>query len=230
MSSRTPVIIAIEGNIGAGKSTILGHLADEFRRRGVRAAFMPEPVDIWTTITDECGVPILSKFYANPEKYAFPFQIMAYSTRLATLRKTIAENEDCDVLVCERSLEADRNIFAKMLFADGMMDHVMYQVYDRLYQDTSAEFVMDAVVYLDVESEKCMERIQKRNRGGENNISLEYLNRCREYYSEWMKHIDEDKLMRINTTEDVTYSDNDAGVQWVSNICEFIHSDTVFHE
>lgn len=222
--TRRPAIIAIEGNIGAGKSTLLEHLRQKFADSGILAVFMPEPVDIWSTIQDADGVPILTKFYADPEKYAFPFQVMAYSTRLATLRKTIAENPDCDVLVCERSLEADRNIFAKMLFADGMMEHMHHEVYQRLYHDTSAEFQMDAVVYLEVDPQKCMERVQLRNRGGENKISLEYLAKCHGYYEDWMQRLAEERtaLLRLNTNADVRYETGDKGMDWVDEIYRFV--------
>jgi deoxyadenosine/deoxycytidine kinase len=149
---------------------------------------------------------------------------MAYSTRLAMLRKTIAENPDCHVLVCERSLEADRNIFAKMLFADGMMEHVHHEVYQRLYHDTSLEFQMDAVVYLDVDPTKCMERVKLRNRGGENNISLEYLAKCHTYYEDWMQRLAEERtpMLQLNTNADVRYEPGDKGTEWVDEIYRFV--------
>jgi deoxyadenosine/deoxycytidine kinase len=151
---------------------------------------------------------------------------MAYSTRLAMLRKTIAENPDCDVLVCERSLEADRNIFAKMLFADGMMEHVHHEVYQRLYYDTSTEFQMDAVVYLSASPQKCMERVQKRNRGGESKISIEYLAKCHAYYEGWMQRLAEERtpMLMLNANVDVRYEHGDKGIEWVSEIYNFVAS------
>ena len=216
--NKRPVIIAIEGNIGAGKSTLLKHLDSAF---GVRAAFMPEPVDIWNTIKDEHGEHILSKFYADPHKYAFSFQIMAYSTRLAMLRKTIEENPQCDIIICERSLEADSNIFAKMLYEDGMIEHINYQVYRRLYSDTSANYVMDGVVYLDATAETCMERVQKRSRDGESKISLEYLEKCRKYYNDWLSNNDEIECLTIDANTDVSY-EHDEGNLWVLQIFRFV--------
>jgi deoxyadenosine/deoxycytidine kinase len=220
MSNKRPLIIAIEGNIGAGKSTLLKHLEDAF---GVRAAFMPEPVDIWTTIKDENGEHILSKFYAEPHKYAFSFQIMAYSTRLAMLRKTIEEHPDCDIIICERSLEADSHIFAKMLFEDGMIEYINYQVYRRLYADTSANYVMDGVVYLDASAETCMERVQKRSREGESKISLEYLEKCRKYYDAWLNADGNCECLTIDANTDVAY-ENDEGNLWILQIFRFVET------
>jgi len=219
-NTKRPLIIAIEGNIGAGKSTLLKHLEDAF---GVRAAFMPEPVDIWTTIKDENGEHILSKFYADPHKYAFSFQIMAYSTRLAMLRKTIDEHPECDIIICERSLEADSHIFAKMLFEDGMIEYINYQVYRRLYADTSANYVMDGVVYLDASAETCMERVQKRSREGESKIGLEYLEKCRKYYDAWLNADGNCECLTIDANSDVTY-ENDEGNLWILQIFRFVET------
>ncbi len=219
MNTQKPIIIAIEGNIGAGKSTLLKHLESAF---GIRAAFMPEPVDIWTTIKDEKGEHILSKFYADPHKYSFSFQIMAYSTRLAMLRKTVDENPQCDIIICERSLEADSHIFAKMLYEDGMIEDINYQIYRRLYADTSANYVMDGVVYLDATAEKCMERVQRRGREGESKISVEYLAKCSKYYSDWLHdpHCDIECLT-IDANTDVSYN-NDEGNLWILQIFRFV--------
>ena len=110
-----PKVISIEGNIGAGKTTILEQLL-------LRAAndpsivFLREPVDNWSSIQSADGENILTKFYKDPARYAFTFQVMAYATRVSSLRKIICENPQCKLVICERSLEADRNIFAKMLF------------------------------------------------------------------------------------------------------------------
>lgn len=81
-----PFIIAIEGNIGAGKTTLFNYLKNYVETHlpvvtRSRFVFMREPVDVWQSICDSLGESILSKFYKNPEKYAFPFQIMAYTTR-----------------------------------------------------------------------------------------------------------------------------------------------------
>jgi len=220
-NTQRPIIIAIEGNIGAGKSTLLKHLEQAF---GVKAAFMPEPVDIWTTIKDASGEHILSKFYADPAKYAFPFQIMAYSTRLAMLRKTIEDHPECEVIICERSLEADSHIFAKMLYEDGMIEDINYQIYRRLYADTSANYVMDGVVYLDADAEKCMERVVKRGREGESKISVEYLAKCRKYYNEWLavpESQSDIKCLTIDANTDVSYN-KDEGNVWILQIYHFV--------
>ena len=113
-----PKIISIEGNIGSGKSTIVHNLEKKLEHNK-KYVFLREPVDIWQTIKDTYGKTILEKFYEDQEKYAFAFQVMAYATRSAILQEAIRNNPDCKYILCERSLEADNQIFAKMLNDDN---------------------------------------------------------------------------------------------------------------
>ena len=70
----TTIIISIDGNIGSGKSTLLSKLKYHYADND-RVLFLKEPVDDWEKITDEKGITIIEKFYANQEKYSFPFQM-----------------------------------------------------------------------------------------------------------------------------------------------------------
>jgi deoxyadenosine/deoxycytidine kinase len=249
INTRRPRICAIEGNIGAGKTTIYEHLKRHFASSSSRVVFMPEPVDIWETIRDASGKTILEKFYANP-KYAFPFQIMAYSTRLAMLRKIIHKNPDCELILCERSLEADHNIFAKMLFDSGKIEDVEYQIYELLFHDTAAEFALDGAVYIDSSPEVCHQRIAKRARAGESVIPLDYLTNCCNYYNRWLvpeqftnvvaptlcqgiaqTHASESisavkfPILHLDTNVNATYLETDpedCGNEWIRKVVEFV--------
>ena len=192
-------ILSIEGNIGAGKSTLLRAIeALLLPEEKGRIVCMQEPVDLWESIRDEDdGESILTKFYREPAKYAFAFQVMAYTSRLEALKRTLVANPRCQVLVCERSLEADKHIFAKMLHDDGVIDSVSCQVYNMLHSNTASAFPVDLVLYLDVEPETCMERVGKRARDGEGGISLEYLSKCHEYYLTWISSMESGKVFRV---------------------------------
>lgn len=203
-----PRIISIEGNIGAGKSTILEQirqrLAADKKIRPGQIICMQEPVDLWESVKEEAtGESILAKFYKDPAKHAFAFQVMAYTSRLAAFQRI---DPDCDVILCERSLEADRNIFAKMLHDDGMIDEVSYKIYQMLYDNTAGAFQIDTVIYLDVSPDVCLERIGKRARDGEGQISLEYLTKCHEYHREWLKNANANVLTIPSSPQHISES------------------------
>jgi deoxyadenosine/deoxycytidine kinase len=186
----------LEGNIGAGKSTIVDILKQKYENKadkyfgelaGSKIVFMKEPVDVWTSVCDSNGESMLQKFYRDPKTYAFAFQIMVYNTHLEAFRKVVRENPDCVLLICERSIDAGKHIFTEMLRDDGMIDEICFKVYQNLFDSTSNEFPLDAIMYLDVSPASCLERIGKRSRDGEGNIPLEYLERCELYYKKWLR-------------------------------------------
>ena len=109
--SNNYTIISIEGNIGSGKSTLLANLREHFKDV-VDIVFLKEPVDEWAKIKDKNGTTILEKFYADQEKYSFPFQMMAYVSRIKELRNTVKEQKKNSskpfIIITERSLYTDK--------------------------------------------------------------------------------------------------------------------------
>lgn len=237
-SRHPPVLISLEGNIGAGKSTLLEKLADKLVREEANTpkkwVFLREPVHIWETIRDENGETMLSKFYANPAKYSFAFQIMAYTTRLHELRRLMREHPDCYGIICERSLEADKHIFAKMLHADGTMENVMYQIYDRYFAEYESEFRLSGIIYVDADPTVCFERIRQRSREGESSIPLAYLETCRDYHETWLMEgmgnnvqglNKTPKLLHLHTNSPATFNPaepDDVGHAWLQCIVDFL--------
>ena len=94
-------IISIEGNIGSGKSRFLSFLKAKYKDNK-DILFLNEPVDDWETIKDENGVTMLQKFYENPEKYSFSFQMMAYISRLSIMLKAI--DTDVKFIITEKRI------------------------------------------------------------------------------------------------------------------------------
>ena len=178
-------IISIEGNIGSGKSTVIHNLEQKLKDNK-NYVFLREPVDIWQTIKDNYGKTILEKFYGSQEKYSFAFQVMAYATRTSILQEAICKNPECKYVLCERSLEADNRIFAKMLYDDDKMEKVEYEIYEYFYKTRKQDMDLDAVIYIDANAETCLERIKKRSRNGETNITLDYLQNCKNYHDNWL--------------------------------------------
>tara|TARA_B100000900_G_scaffold259070_1_gene220832 strand:+ start:16173 stop:16862 length:690 start_codon:yes stop_codon:yes gene_type:complete len=221
-----PQILSIEGNIGAGKTTIIENLEKQLKDNP-DVIFLREPVNIWDTIKDDNNITILQKFYENTEKYAFAFQVMAYATRSANVKNAIKKNPNCKYIICERSLEADNNIFAKMLRDDGMIEDIKYTIYEHFYHACKDDINVDAVIYIDSSPEVCLNRINKRSRDGEGGIQLDYLQRCKDYHDQWLLNNCTFPVCHINTDTDVSYDindKNDLGNKWIQQISDYIYT------
>jgi len=205
------LIFSIEGNIGSGKSTLLDILKNSNEIENV--IYLPEPVAIWNEIKDESGITILEKYYNNQEKYAFPFQMMAYITRLSLIRKTIQSAPDNCIILSERSIYTDREIFAKMLHDSKKIEDICYSIYLRWFEEFS-ESRLDGILYVKTTPETCLERIEKRSRKGEETIPLEYLEDCHRYHETW-----------INNTHNVLVIDGqpEQSIETILKIKEFIN-------
>jgi len=174
-------LISIEGNIGSGKSTLLKKLQGHFAGNP-NVVFIKEPVDEWIETKDAAGHNIIEKYYANQEKYAFPFQTLAYISKLKLLKDAYKANPHA-IFISERSLYTDRFVFAKMLFEMGKMEDICYTIYLNWFDYFIEEMrTMHRVIYVNTDPQICYERVQLRNRSGEEPISLDYLTTCDNYH------------------------------------------------
>jgi deoxyadenosine/deoxycytidine kinase len=173
---------------------------------------------------------------------------MAYITRLSLLKDAIKNNPNVEIIIIERSLCADKNIFMNMLHDDGIVEQMEFDIYNKWYTGFIEEYRVDAVIYMDSNPEVCGSRINKRNRQGEDGIPIEYLNKCKAYHTKWLidtkcneettiskyvtlhtiKH-EEYKypVLRIDSNTDTEYDtenvySNCVGNQWLSAIRKFI--------
>ena len=189
-----PFIISVEGNIGSGKSTLLRYLTSYSDEKYI---FLQEPVDDWANIKDKEGVTILEKFYANQEKYSFSFQIMAYISRLAILKKAVEENPGA-IIVTERSLFTDKHVFAKMLYDSGKIEDVDYQIYRRWFDTFVNDYPISGYIYVKTEPNICHDRVNIRRRDGEDSIPIDYLNSCHQYHEEMLNEQVSGNILTLN--------------------------------
>jgi len=207
MSNRkkTPVIVSIEGNIGSGKSTFVENLKQSYAAQNldtttVNVCFLQEPVDEWNSITDKSGETMLAKFYADSKKYAFPFQMMAYISRLALLRNALKQSYD--IIITERCVETDKMVFAQMLYDDGKMEEVEYAIYNKWFVEFIDDIPEIFTIYLKTDPDVAKQRVDKRARNGET-IPLEYLTACHAYHDRWLVDKPKQKVKTIDVNQDI---------------------------
>ena len=113
---------------------------------------------------------------------------MAFISRIHLLRKKLSENPE-GIFISERSVYTDRHVFAKMLYDDKKIESVNYEIYLKWFDEFVKDLPIKGIIYLKTTPNICFERIKKRNRKGEENMSTEYINRCHGYHQEWINTI-----------------------------------------
>ena len=198
-------IIVVQGNIGSGKSTFVEKLKTRYGGRK-DICFLQEPVNEWLTIKDKEGVNILENYYKDQPKYAFMFQMMAYISRLAMLKRAIESNE-YQYIITERCLNTDRNVFCKMLYDDGLIEDIGYQIYNKWFDEFNNFNTVDYIhVYLKTDPIVSKKRVDKRARA-EESIPIEYLAKCHEYHDKWLLTTDQ-KVHLLDSNQDTDINPN----------------------
>ena len=164
--------IAIAGNIGVGKSTLVKMLSAEMKW---------EP--FYEPVTEN---PYLADFYQNMSAWAFHSQVFFLTHRLRA-HFQLAQNPNS--VVQDRSVYEDAEIFAENLFRQGNMIERDYQTYRELYE-TTAQFLAppDLVIYLRASVPTLMHRINSRGRDYERKITPEYLQNLNDLYESWIEN------------------------------------------
>ena len=219
-ATTAPVIISFDGNIGSGKSTKVRDIENYYKEKGrTDVIFIQEPVDSWNSVVDENGVTILSNYYKNQKKFAFRLQMLAYISRLSLLRDAVKKGYK--YIITERCVGTDKNVFSKMLYDKGDIEHDEYIIYTKWYEEFISDVPIGAIVYIKASPETCLERVNIRAREGEN-IPLEYLKECDKYHNEW---IDSENIPKLVIDADIDLHKNpEANIRILEQIDTFITS------
>lgn len=183
-----PILVSIEGNIGAGKTTLLEHL----RKRRPDWTFINEPIDSWSKIRNDKDQSILEVFYEDRRRWAYTFQNCALLTRYQEIESTVKATQassigGTQIFLTERCLDTDYHVFTKMLKADGSLDSIELQLYEKLLNELKKTATpLAAIVHVNTVPEICSERIKHRGRAGEEAISMDYLKSLDFYQNAWI--------------------------------------------
>ena len=169
-------IYSIEGNIGAGKTTILKIIEKSFKD----IAFVEEPISKWQNIGNE---NLLEKFYENPERWCFSFEFYSMLTKVEALIK--AANYNQSIIIIERSLLSNKifiDISKEMDKLNNMEYNILLKTWDFYIQNVYPQ--LSGIIYLNTPVDVCVNRIIQRNRNEECNVDKSYLNILHEKFKE----------------------------------------------
>lgn len=161
----------VEGNIGAGKTTLLNKIKEIDDM--IHVIF--EPVNAWHK--QDCGQSLLANFYADINRWAFSLETYAMACRV---KEHLHEQQNTyPYRLFERSIYSGHYCFAHNSYQSGGLSAIEWEIYKQWFA-----FLMKGkckvpkgFIYLKASPELCLQRIKKRNRSGEENITIEYL-RC----------------------------------------------------
>lgn len=184
------IIISIEGNIGVGKTTFISIISNNVDN----AFVVKEPVDEWIQLTDLDGTNLLETYYSDNNRWAYSFQNMACLTKMEKLLETLKnKNISSKYLFLDRSIETDLNVFSSMYIDNktySVLEYSMFKKFYQIYQSYLKPPNKQFYIYLKCSPEKSLERIKKRNRPEEANITLEYLQIIADYHNKWLDNKD----------------------------------------
>jgi deoxyadenosine/deoxycytidine kinase len=168
------MFIAIAGNIGAGKSTLTGILAERY-------ALTP----VYEAVEEN---PYLEDFYRDMRRYAFHSQMFFLAKRLEQHLNTVNPGNR---VIQDRTVYEDAGIFARNLFDEGIMDARDYGSYCRMFEAVKRALrPPDLLVYLRASLPTLRDRIRQRGRDYEEQISDPYLERLNRLYDRWFDAYD----------------------------------------
>ena len=175
--------IVVEGNIGAGKTTLAEMLARDCNARLVLEQYADNP--------------FLPKFYANPDKYSFPLELSFLAERYRQLNDKIAQTDLFQTLTI-----ADYYFVKSLIFARITLEDDEFTLYRQLFDIIWQHIPMPSLyVYLHSSVERVMRNIKIRGREYEQNIDPEYLRKVQDSYLDYFKTASKFPIVVIDTTE-----------------------------
>jgi deoxyguanosine kinase len=161
--------ITVEGNIGAGKTTLTHLLAKHYNARIILEEFADNP--------------FLPKFYENPQQYAFPLELFFMAERYKQLKDMLHTTD------LFQSVTISDYLFTKcLLFAKVNLPDEEFRLYQKLYDIIHQQIMFpNILIYLHASVQKLQTNIKKRNRTYEQQIPDEYLFKIQETYTSYIK-------------------------------------------
>lgn len=182
--------IAIEGNIGAGKTTLAKKLAVDFNSRLILEQFAENP--------------FLPKFYDNPEKHAFPLELSFLAERYQQLKNELGKQD-----IFKPTIVSDYYFLKSLIFAKANLIEDEYGLYSKLFHIINDSLPKpDLFVYLYHDVERLQQNIKKRGRNYEQNIADEYLLKIQTTYFDFIKQLNDLPILVVDVNNIDFANDN----------------------
>lgn len=162
--------LAIEGNIGAGKTSLARMISQEFNAKLITERYKDNP--------------FLPKFYKEQARYAFPLEMSFLADRYQQLLDDISQYD-----LFNDFMVSDYDVYKSMIFAQVTLAKEEYRLYKKLFQIMYKDLAKpDLYVYLYQNTERLLENIKKRGRDYEQDIPSDYLNKINRGYLDFIKN------------------------------------------
>jgi len=175
--------VVIEGNIGAGKTTLATRIAEQFNGRLILERFADNP--------------FLPKFYQDPDKYSFPLELSFLASRYKQLNEELGSQD-----LFKAFTVADYYFMKSLVFASSTLKGEEYNLYRQIFYIIYSSLPKpDIYVYLHIAPERLLENIKRRGREYEKSITGAYLQKIQESYFTFFKQNPENKYLIIDINE-----------------------------
>ena len=161
--------ISIQGNIGCGKTTVIKSLNDK-----IRIPFFLEPLHKWDKL--------LTLFYSDPSKWAFPFNLEVLSSFHDWKNNTFPA-------IYERSPLSCRYVFTQLNNDNGHIHDLELNVFDKIYKELS--WTPEVLIYIRTDPNICYERMNERSRECEKEVPLDYIKAVHDKYEKLVETLPE---------------------------------------
>ncbi len=182
--------ITVEGNIGAGKTTLSTKLSKDLNGHLVLEQFADNP--------------FLPLFYKEPERYAFPLEMFFMAERYQQLQDTLQGNLFSDTIISDY-------LFAKsIIFAQTTLNHDEIELYLRIFRLIYAQLPQpDIILYLHCSVPKLLDNIKKRGRPYEQDIKADYLEKIEKAYFGYFKQVRKEQKILIVPCDGLDFVNKD---------------------
>ncbi|MGQ9621396.1 MAG: deoxynucleoside kinase, partial [Bacteroidales bacterium] len=172
--------IVVEGNIGAGKTTLASKIAGDFNARLILERFVDNP--------------FLPKFYTDPERYSFPLELSFLADRYKQLKDEFMTQD-----IFKSFTVADYYFTKSLIFAAATLTGDEFSLFRQIFYIIYGMLPKpDLYVYLHLDTERLISNIRKRGRSYEKPITEEYLRKIQDNYFLFFKQNPENKYLIID--------------------------------